>query len=436
MVVNHLSTSVTGGAAIAARRLHDGLRQIGVESRFWHLRPRDEVADDGTYQVMEWAAGPAWRRIGTRLLSAWRKPLRKHHLRKAMAGRPEGLELFTSPYRARPTACPPSHLTGEVIHLHWVSNLIDYPSFFGAIPDEYPVVWSLHDMNPLTGGCHYSHGCERFATACQHCPQLGSSTADDLSYQFFRGKRHALSGKNLHIVGNSHWTEQQARRSGITGAARSFRTIHYCLNTEIFHPHDKAAARRQLGLRDDQLIVAFGAESWEYGRKGFRELLLALPLVHTALPITAITFGNPAHLPADLTALPPIKMFGFIHDEQRLAQIYSAADLFVIPSLEEALGQTGIEAMSCGTPVVAFDIGGLSDYVQPLKTGLLAERGNPQNLARQMIWLLQRPTQAQQMGRQARRLVESQFGATTQATKYRQLYEHLLTPKPMAAPSR
>ena len=438
MVVNHLSTSTAGGAAVAARRLHHGLQQIGVQSRFWHLNPRSKVAGDGTYHTMKWRdeTGSTWRRIGRDLLAASKKPLQKRKLRQALSGRPDGLELFTSPYRTRSTACPANYLTGEVIHLHWISNLIDYPSFFASIPNEYPVVWSLHDMNPLTGGCHYSSGCERYTTGCQHCPQLGSPTADDLSHQFFQAKRHALQNKNLHVVANSKWMEHQVRRSEMLKTAHSFRTIHYCLDTELFRPQDKSAARRQLGLHDRQPIIAFGAESWKYRRKGFHELLAAIPLVQEILPATLLTFGNPAHLPTDATSLPDIKVLGFVNDSQRLSQIYSAADLFVLPSLEEALGQTGIEAMSCGTPVVAFHTGGLPDYVQPLKTGLLAESGSACDLARQMIWPLQRPAQAKQMGQRARLLVQNQFDITTQATKYRQLYEQVMTAKLPTAKSQ
>lgn len=427
MVVNHLSTSLSGGAAVAARRLHHGLRQIGVDSRFWHLRRNSEVDKDPTYQVMRWAesSGTMWQRAGWSIAEATFKPWQKRQLHKALHGRPDGLELFSSPFRTRATTLPAQEHQPNIVHLHWVSNLIDYPSFFQSLSPELPVVWSLHDMNPLTGGCHYSQGCERFTSACQCCPQLGQPHPDDLSNRFFQAKRQSLSGHNLHLVANSRWMEQQARRSRIMDCARSFRTIHYCLDTETFRPHNKYQARRQLGLPENGPLVAFGAESCQNRRKGFQELLRALSISHRTVPFTTVTFGEPDQSLETTNQLSNIKMLGFVHDEQRLAQVYSAADVFVVPSLEEALGQTGVEAMACGVPVVAFDVGGLRDYVIPKQTGMLAECGNVVDLARHIVWLLQHPSRRLEMGRRARQFVQQRFNMTTQATKYRSLYEQL-----------
>ena len=184
--------------------------------------------------------------------------------------------------------------------------------------------------------------------------------------------------------------------------------------------------RNRLGLPQDQLIIAFGAESLENRRKGFLQLMMALPLIRKALPVTAVCFGNPAHLPPCDETLPDIINLGFVENPNRLAEVYSAADLFVLPSLEEALGQTGVESLACGTPVVAFDTGGIRDYVIPQHTGLLAPVGDIHGLARQVVWLLERPAERRRLGREARQLVVAEFDMQTQASKHGELYQSLV----------
>jgi glycosyltransferase involved in cell wall biosynthesis len=324
-------------------------------------------------------------------------------------------------------------LAGDVVHLHWVSKLIDYPSFFASVPDDFPIVWTLHDMNAMTGGCHYTMGCEAFTTECRCCPLLGLPGDNDLSRRSFQVKLAALAGKNLHVVANSQWMESQARRSRVLAGARSFRTIHFGLDTQLFSPQDKRAARRALGLTDDRTIVAFGAESIDNLRKGLGQLLQALSLLRDRGQVLGIVFGNGMVPQHSGLSLPELRSVGFVADPARQATLYSAADVFVIPSLQEAFGQTGIEAMACGTPVVGFDTGGIPDFVRPGETGLLARLGDATDLARQIQWLVDHADQAKRMGRAAREVVLDRFTLAHQARQHIELYESLLTARPATA---
>ena len=426
MIVNHFNTLLGGGAAVAARRIHESLRAQGVESRFWH-RGRKAQSPDDSYRAPNWReprdAGVA--RLKRRLTEEIGHASRKRELRQALRGRPAGLELFSIAQTGRPTVPPMASLGGDVIHLHWLAWWIDYPSFFAAIPEDMPIVWTLHDMNPLTGGCHYTGGCEAFHTACGNCPQLAMRGPRDLAHQGFEVKRRALAGKNLHIVANSTWLERHARHSALFADASSFQTIHYGLEAELYAPRPKAAAKREFGLPDDHVVIAFGAEAVDNARKGMHCLAEALAMLRPTTPIALVFFGK-GGVPREKLPKVPLVSMGFVSDPSRHALLYSAADLYVMPSLEETFGQTGLEAMACGTPVVGFDTGGMPDFIRPNHTGLLAKVGDPRDLARQMQVLIDHPRLRRRLGENARAMVVDEFRADQAARNYIELYESII----------
>ena len=426
MVVDLLNTTVAGGAANAARRLHRSLRDHNVNSRFWHLKHSSLVRSDASFQVVRWSQQSSRaQQTASKLVAAVRKPFMKRRLRRALGPRSDDAELFTSAFQPRRTPLDPFSMGSDVFHLHWIANFVDYPSFFAAIPDSFPLVWTLHDVNPLTGGCHYTGDCEHFVTECRDCPQLVCRGARDLSQVFFQAKVAAVRNKNLHIVAPSHWMEHQARRSQILRDAKSFQTIHNGLNLDRFSPSDRNAARKQLGIPVDQPVMCFGAESIGSRRKGIRELLSALRLVRSEIAFRCVIFGNGQLPPAD-GGLPEIKSMGYVHDELAQALIYAAADVFVLPSLEDNLPQTGVESIACGTPVVAFRTGGIPDYVIPNETGLLAKCGDSRDLARQLVWILSHSDARERMAFGARQYAEREFDEHRQAAKYISLYESVL----------
>jgi glycosyltransferase involved in cell wall biosynthesis len=425
MKVDHLSTYPTGGAANAARRLHEALLADGIDSRFWSKPQRQQTPTAGSSSdVLTWPPEGShlqrWLRTATQV---GRKLQLKLEYQWSLAGRPSELEVFTSPRRELPTPYGASRLSGDVLHLHWISKLVDYASFFASIPGSKPIVWTLHDMNPFTGGCHFSGGCSNFVHQCDDCPQLGRRGKHDLSHRYFTVKQRAAAGLNLHVVAPSRWLEREARRSTLLAGARSFRTIHYGLDTQVFEPQDPRTARRELGLPENRVIVGYGAASLGVRRKGACEFLQAMRLLKGQQDLICLSFGS-GNLPND-DSLPEFRQAGFVVEPTKLALLYSAMDLFVLPSLEDNSPQTGLEALACGTPVVAFDAGGISDFVRHGESGLLAPVGKAADLARQIQELAAAPRQREFLGRGGRQVVLKHFEVQRQTQAYVDLYEEV-----------
>jgi glycosyltransferase involved in cell wall biosynthesis len=191
----------------------------------------------------------------------------------------------------------------------------------------------------------------------------------------------------------------------------------------MFCPRPQQAARSLLGLPEDAFVVLFAATSLGLRRKGLFLLAqaLAAPLMSEKLCLLSLGNGLP-----DLNIPVPIKHLGKIQDELLLSCIYSAADVFVCPSLQDNLPNTVLEAMACGTPVVAFDVGGIPDMVRPGITGLLAPAGDPAALHDSIVELLQSPTKRAEMAAACRRVAIEEYGLESQARRYTQLYETAL----------
>ncbi len=433
MLVDILSTSTSGGAGIAARRLHDALRREGTASRFWYSHSPDSVGLDASFHEFSQAqlAGNRWQRLWQQIEYRVRRRIQKYQWKWSMHGRPAGLEIFSPAKGPRATPfCPNS--PGDILHLHWIARMLDFPSFFASLPDSLPIIWTLHDLFPLTGGCHYASGCTAYTSECGNCPQLGVPGKRDLANKAFHIKSQALLGRQLHVVAPSRWLAREARRSRILESTNSFHHIPYGLDLVQYAPIDRQAARQALGIQPHGLVVGFGAESLENRRKGMPELVEALSRVSMLRPLTGLAFGG-GRLADASRSLPPVHSLGYLKtpEQQRLA--YNAMDLFVLPSLEENLAQTGLEALACGVPIVGFDTGGTPNFVRPGRTGLLARCGDAQDLARQIHWLLGADDERMEMGRTARKVACEEYDDRLQAQRYKELYRSVLEDAALSA---
>lgn len=399
-----------GGAAKGAFNLHRALIEAGCTSRVllqFSRYPSEDVMTAGPWHSSR-------RRI-FRILDAL--PL------KAYSGRHS--DLFSPGWVGLDLRRHALYRSADIIHLHWVSNgFLDLrllPLF------EKPVVWTLRDMWPFTGGCHYTYrfDCDRYQQECGRCPHLGSRRSMDLSWLGWR-RKHVSYARNLHPVAISGWLGERARESSLL-RHHSVRVIHNCIDTDVFRPVDTYEARERLGLPPTKQIVLFGANSpTEDRRKGFPELLTALSAIRHRAQVELITFGGAASLELASLGIPNRSM-GRIEDASQLALLYSAADLFVAPSLQEAFGKTVAEAMACGTPVVTFRGTGPSEIVEHHETGYLCEAGDAGSLALGIDWLLSRPVREnQRLRRQARERAIRCFGLNTAARAYMELYQELL----------
>jgi glycosyltransferase involved in cell wall biosynthesis len=321
------------------------------------------------------------------------------------------------------TAALPSQ---GVINLHWVAGFVDYMSFFSSVPQWMPVVWTLHDMNPFTGGCHYNADCQAYIDGCGSCPQLGSKTRHDLAYTIFKRKHYALARlpvRNLRIVTPSFWLAKAARQSKLLGKFEVC-VIPYGLDIETFQPRDKRAAREALGFGSDENVVMFVADNGgKHYRKGLDLLVSALDVYGNRQNVRLVTVGGgECILPTNLRHY----HIGQVYSDRILSIIYSAADIVVIPSRQENLGQTALEALACGTPIVGFRVGGMPDIARSGLTGLLAEPESVRDLRDCIAKLLTDSNLRREMAMNCRRVAKEDYSLELQAKRYLDLYKSLL----------
>ena len=414
MKVLLLSTfDAKGGAAIAASRLHQSLRQQGVDST---MMVREKFSDDPTIM------GP-----GSKLQQGWAKtrgvidalPMqfyrqRQRHVTFFPQWLPSQLERQIK------------RLAPDIINLHWVSG--------GFIPIELlarlrqPLVWTLHDMWPLTGGCHYSQGCDRFKSTCGACPQLGSSQRLDLSRWVWHRKMRSWRGLPWQLIAPSRWLAMMAKASGLFQDA-PVTVVANGLDLTRYRPIQQQVARDILRLPQDCQLILFGAANATTDeRKGFHFLSPILTHLKTLMPerpIELAIFGaseptSPPELPFNTHYL------GTLRDVTSLILAYGAADIFVLPSKQDNLPNTVMEALACGVPCVGFNQGGLPDMVQHLQTGFLAMPYNTQELAEGIQWVLEDSDRYPSLAANARAFATQHFDQTQQTRRYQSLFRDLL----------
>lgn len=425
MRILHLSTSDSaGGAARAALRLHTGLKRLGHDSTMLVLRGSGKDP-----AVAKFTPAPGF-------ISRVRRTVRARRIdadyRRYGPTRPPGLDLFSddrSPIAGELIRqLPPC----DLINLHWIAQYVDHEHFFPHLPKHVPLVWRLADMAPLTGGCHYTNGCDRFAAHCGACPQLGSSDENDLSRQIWRRKSHALNQLapgQMHLVGTSRWIAAQSRRSSLLKPF-PITVIPNGLDTNDFAPRDKGFSRDLWNIPRDAKVILFAAESVDAKRKGFAyvaEALSGLNGIEKPLLVSVGGLKSSIDLP-----LPHLNL-GRINNDRLLSMAYSVADLFVMPSLQESFGQTVTESLACGTPVVAFDGGGPTDMVRPGVTGWLARCGDAGSLRSAIVAALSDDATRMQMSQTCRRIAVDEYSLEIQAAAYARLYERLVAENHLAA---
>ena len=402
------STYLSGGAGGAARRLHDGFVAAGVRST---LITRDPAGAPGIVHAQAKPGSPhekarwALDRI-PKLAYRHRDGMRMFH--------PEWVPdlLWRQIRRAEP----------DVVNLHWICN-----SFLGVGSLERfrkPVVWSVHDMWPFTGGCFYSEDCDRYSSSCGRCPVLGSSHERDLSRWTWMRKSRSWRRVDLTIVAPSTWLADCARESGLFRGRRVER-IPYGLDLTRFSPRDRREARAAFGLPQDKKIVLVGA--WgDPVRKGLDLLQAALPRL-AKVPDEApdlVVFGTAGEVVA-----PGFRShhLGRVVGEDAMARLYSAADVTVVPSKWEALGFVALESIACGTPVIAYDAPtGLRDVVDHRVNGYLARAFDPDDLAHGIAWVIGDPDRHAALSRMARAKAERDYSIDGQVRRYLDLFADLI----------
>lgn len=314
----------------------------------------------------------------------------------------------------------------DVINLHWICN--------GFLRIEtlrrftQPVVWTLHDMWPFSGGCHYAGECDRYKSQCGQCPQLSSTRQGDLSASILHRKQTAWKDTDLTIVTPSKWLGKCAKESSLF-QDRRIEVIPNGVDTDAFKPIDRELARQILNLPPTQKIVLFCAgSSTGDPRKGFSLLTDALETLETQKQerVSLAVLGANSPSAESQSWKFETHYIGKLRDEISLALVYCAADIFVAPSRQDNLPNTILEALACGIPCVSFNIGGIPDMIDHRKNGYLAEPFKTSELAKGIKWILEDESRYQELSAAARSTVVENFSIEIQAERYNMLYESLL----------
>ncbi len=429
MKILHITTyDIQGGAARAAYRLHKGLRQIEQNSQM--LVRYKSSTDDSVVPLTPAPPTPDNFFLETIIqenyIDSHRTPLSD--------------TIFSLPYPGYDLSILTVVQMADVINLHWVARFQSPFTLQKLFTLGKPIVWTLHDQWAFTGGCHYSAGCKKYRHDCASCPQLIDDSFN-LPKAVLKDKIALFKNANLAIVSPSHWLASCAQKSKLFKDLR-VEVIPYSLEVETFSPLPKPKAKKKLGLGPETITILFGAVDAKEKRKGFQVLLAAMQrclsnakfqqlIADERLKI--LSFG---HLNDDLKAIDiPVLSLGYLESDEKISLVYSAADLFVLPSLEDNSPLTMLEAMSCGTPVIGSSVGGIPDMVKDEVTGKLFSPGESKKLSEAILSFLFNSKQQEIMGQNCRQLIEKDYALPVQAKRYLDLYQDLLevVPRPLVS---
>lgn len=413
MIVN--TSERTGGAAIAAGRLTEALKSHGIKAKML-------VRDKQTDRISTVALGGGWKQVRK---FVWERVVIwiKSHFRR------ERLFSVDIANTGNDITRLPEFKEADLIHLHWINQgMLSLKVIRKILASGKPVVWTMHDMWPCTGICHHARTCTAFHSECGACPMIYSQKRKDLSTRIFRQKQRLYASGGIHFVTCSHWLEGMAKQSALL-VNQPVSVIPNPISTTLFHPIKQTEARQKLALPTEGKLILFGSVKLTDKRKGIDYMVEACRLLakqHPALKeqLALVAVGMHA---AELQPLVPFKVhnMGYVKEEHQLAEIYNAADLYVIPSLDENLPNTIMEAMACGTPCVGFPTGGIPEMIDHLKNGYLTKEHSAEQLAEGIYTLLTTPAY-ESLSHEAVAKVNACYSERSVANQYGQLYAKLL----------
>ena len=352
MKVTHICTSFEGGAGICAARIIEATRALGVDAR--------AIVSNGTRSEnvrtvqpkRTWSSNWCLKKIQALMAVCGLGPkLFKVEKRMAKEQRKyHGLYCFSSPITGYThIAEHPWVKEADIIHLHWIGYFVDYESFFLHI--NKPVVWTLHDENPGLGGFHYSSWKKEAPVSFQKLDNQLMVLKDKVYRQV-----HSMT-----LVAISQQMESYFAQSKLLSRFPHV-LIHNGIDGKQFSPIPKAAAREELGLSQEDNVFLFSSQNIHEERKGLKELIAALENLNIPNAVL-LCLGNYKEIPKTSVK---IRCEGFVSNSHLQSTYYSAANYFMMPSFQEAFAQAPLEAMACGTPVIAFPCSGTKELISEI----------------------------------------------------------------------
>ena len=394
------------GANRAAYRLHKSIQSLGIESTFLVAEKKTDdesvVCDKRRVRIV---LGRVYEKVLNKLYKKNQFSIFSHNKISAIKKDGGYYNQF------------------DIIQLHWIGASTF--SWRELRKINNPVIWRIPDLLAFTGGCHYSKGCQKFMSVCYDCHWLESGLPFDIAKYNFYSKRKAYVNKELHIVSPSIWLYELVQKSELLKDAKKY-NIRTGVDTKLFAPMDSIYAKKLLGLNipSEKKTILFGAMSSTYDpRKGFEYLHHALHKLDKD-KYHFLVFGSSGNeeLKKEFSN---ISFIGSFYDEVSMKLVYNTSDVMVVPSTEDNLPNTAIEAMACGKPVVSFSIGGLPDLISHKQDGYLSKPFESNDLAFGIEWILN-ASNYYELCVKAREKVLQKFDSKVVAESYLKLYTHLL----------
>lgn len=385
-----------GGAAVAAGRLGKALKQSGIQV--------EKLVRKGTWLNR---FRFYWERL---IIFLYNHLNRKNLFAVSIANTGTDLSGY------------PSVRDADIIHFHWINQgFLSLKDIEALVKLNKPVVWTMHDMWPCTGICHYARDCEKFQTECESCFFL-KSKGKDLSTFIFDKKLSLYKDANITFVGCSRWLSDRAKKSYLL-RNKTVLSIPNPIDTKVYHLMDQGTARELLGLPLGKRLLLFGALNVTDKRKGIDYLIEALRKIEKQ-NVELVVFGQ---VKDDIRGLfpVPIHSMGYLSDESKIVALYNAVDMFIISSLEENLPNTIMESMACGTPCVGFATGGIPEMIDHCVNGYVANYKDASDLANGIRWILEHMDR-QALSEACVKNVQENYTEEVIVMKYLSLYQNIL----------
>ena len=401
LVVNNID--VRGGAYRASHNIHHALLQAGIDSSFYHY---GHLATEFYRNIQH-----SLDRFALRFYPERKKP-----------------DFFSPAISGINIRKESAFNETDIINLHWTTGgFLSLKSIEWIMSLGKPVVWTLHDFWPVSGGCHLNRGCLKFKEQCGSCPVLGSKKENDLSRKIWEKKNRIYYNADLHWVTVSDWFLSQAKQSSLLKNA-DIHKIFNAIDTDLFIPADMLSVRRELNLPSDPFIILCGGFGiTKDPNKGFNDLISALHLLKEKhhIPddkISIVVFGNALDSELKGSAY-PVYNAGLIQDDTKLAKYYAAADVFVCTSMQETGPTTILESMSCGTPVISYNVGIVPEIVKNDENGFLCSKSEPEEMANGILSFFNMEKEKRsQFGISARNMIASNCSFEITGRKYLELF--------------
>ena len=407
LIVN--TSERTGGAAVAASRLMKALNNNGVKAK---MLVRDKESDSLTVVGLPKSPMLHWHFLWQRLVIFCRLHFsRKHLFEIDIANTGSDITKLREFQEA------------DVIHLHWINQgMLSLNGICKILRSGKPVVWTMHDIWPATGICHLTLGCHYFVNRCANCKYLpGGGGSNDLASRIWQKKQQMQVDENIYYVACSRWLESEAKTSALL-KGQKITSIPNPIDTHIYKKGSKEEARQRLGLPLDKKLILFASQRVTNENKGMSYLIEACRQLSDQCEVV-ILGGHAEEVVEQL----PMKAYplGYVNEEQRIVDVYNAADVFVLPSLSENLPNTIMEAMACGVPCVAFKVGGIPEEIDHLKNGYVAAYRDAEDLAKGIAWVLEE-ADYESLSQQAVHKVMQCYSQQSVSVKYLEVYQQAM----------